>query len=72
MPVHLLHGRADTVVGLDHSVIHAARVRAAGGEAHCHIIERAGHFDLLAPFSPAWAEARSVIMDLLGVEAAES
>ncbi|MDZ7789060.1 MAG: alpha/beta hydrolase [Xanthomonadales bacterium] len=71
VPVHLVHGRADTIVGLDQSVIHAARVRAAGGGAHRHIIERAGHFDLIAPFAPAWAEARSVVMDLLGIEAAE-
>jgi len=68
VPVHLIHGREDAIVALDQSVIHAARIRAAGGEAARHIIEGAGHFDLIAPFAPSWVEVRSVLLALLGLE----
>lgn len=67
-PVQLIHGREDAIVALEHSVVHAARIRAAGGEARRHILEGAGHFDLIAPFAPAWAEVRSVLLTLLGIE----
>lgn len=67
VPVHLVHGRGDDIVPLEQGVIHAARMRAAGGEALRHIVEGAGHFEPIAPFAPAWDEARSVIGELLGV-----
>ncbi|WP_376692929.1 alpha/beta hydrolase [Wenzhouxiangella sp. EGI_FJ10409] len=70
-PVHLIHGREDAIVALKQSVVHAARIRAAGGEARRHILEGAGHFDLIAPFAPAWAEVRSVLLTLLGIERAK-
>lgn len=66
VPVHLVHGRDDGIVPLAQSVIHAARIRAAAGEATRHIIEGGGHYDLIAPFAPAWDEARSTILALLG------
>ncbi|QKK01243.1 MAG: alpha/beta hydrolase [Pseudomonadota bacterium] len=67
VPVYLVHGRVDPIVPLAQSVIHAARIRAVGGAAERHIVEGAGHFDPIAPFAPAWVEARSVILRLLGV-----
>jgi len=67
-PLHLIHGRDDAIVALVQSVVHAARIRAAGGEARRHILESAGHFDLIAPFAPAWAEVRSVLLTLLEIE----
>ncbi len=71
VPVHLVHGREDAIVPLKQSVVHAARIRAAGGEAIRHIIEGAGHFDLIAPFAQAWVESRSVILSLLEIEHAQ-
>lgn len=68
VPVHLVHGRADAIVPVNQSVVHAAHISAGGGEASRYIIERAGHFDLIAPFASAWTEARSVILKTLGVE----
>lgn len=69
VPVHLVHGRQDAIVPLNQSVIHGARIRAAGGEARRHIIEGAGHFDPIAVAAPAWIEARSILMGLLEREA---
>ncbi|NEZ02576.1 alpha/beta hydrolase [Wenzhouxiangella sp. XN201] len=71
VPVHLVHGREDSIVPLEQSVIHAARIRAAGGEAKRHIIESAGHFDLIAPFAEAWVEVRSVILAVLEIDPVE-
>lgn len=71
-PVHLVHGREDAIVPLQQSVVHAARVRAEGGHAQRHIIDQAGHFDLIAPFAPAWSTARKLILSPLGVGADEA
>lgn len=70
-PVHLIHGREDAIVPLNQSVVHAARIRAAGGEARRLIIEGAGHFDLIAPFAQAWVEVRPVLLTLLEIERAK-
>ncbi|RFF27446.1 MULTISPECIES: alpha/beta hydrolase [unclassified Wenzhouxiangella] len=71
VPVHLAHGREDAIVPTNQSVVHAARIRAAGGEAIRHIMEGAGHFDPIAPFAQAWTESRSVVLSLLEIEHAQ-
>jgi acetyl esterase/lipase len=72
VPVHLVHGREDAIVPLEQSVIHAARIRAEDGRAQRHILDEAGHFDLIAPFAPAWSTVRETILSLLGVGADEA
>lgn len=54
VPLRLIHGSADPIVPVDESRSFASRARAAGDDARVEIIPRAGHFDLIAPTSPAW------------------
>ncbi|NBD95163.1 MAG: alpha/beta fold hydrolase [Gammaproteobacteria bacterium] len=65
VPVHLLHGREDAIVPLSQTVVYVNNVNRSGGSARETLIDEAGHFDLIAPFTDAWAEAREVIVDLL-------
>ena len=52
--IRLVHGDADPIVPISQSRTFLARVRADGDRAELDAIAGAGHFDLLAPSSPAW------------------
>jgi acetyl esterase/lipase len=62
VPLRLVHGTGDTVVPLEQSRAFAARL---GGEARYVPIEGAGHFDLIAPTSSAWATVEREIVSLV-------
>lgn len=66
-PVHLVHGREDRIVPLSQTVVYVNNVNRSGGSAKETLVEDAGHFDPIAPFTDAWAEARSVVLRMLGV-----
>ena len=66
MPQRLLHGALDPIVPLDQSARHAARARELGDDARLEVIDGAGHFDLIAPFAPAWAAVEAAVLELLG------
>jgi acetyl esterase/lipase len=68
VPVHLVHGRDDAIVPLSQTVVYVNNVNRSGGSARETLIEDAGHFDLIAPFTEAWEEAREVIVTLLQAE----
>lgn len=63
-PVRLVHGADDPIVPLAQGEAYARAVNAAGGRAHLVAVPAAGHFDVIAPFAPAWrtvlAEVREV------------
>jgi acetyl esterase/lipase len=71
VPVHLIHGREDRIVPLSQTVVYVNNVNRAGGSAGETLVAGAGHFDPIAPFTGAWAKARSVILDLLGEAGAD-
>ncbi|WP_376695542.1 alpha/beta hydrolase family protein [Wenzhouxiangella sp. EGI_FJ10305] len=72
VPVHLVHGREDAIVPLSQTVVYVNNVNRSGGSASETLVSGAGHFDPIAPFAEAWAETRSVILDMLEEEQAES
>lgn len=72
VPVHLVHGREDRIVPLSQTVVYVNNVNRSGGSARETLLEDAGHFDPIAPFTEAWAAARSVVLRMLGEGAEEA
>lgn len=66
VPQRLLHGVLDPIVPIAQSESFAERARAAGDDAQVVRIEGAGHFDVIAPFAPAWKAVLQAIRSLLG------
>lgn len=62
--VRLIHGGSDPIVSPAQSLDYAGRAVAAGDDAETVIIDGAGHFDPVAPFSPFWPQARRAILAL--------
>ncbi|MEP6991197.1 MAG: alpha/beta hydrolase [bacterium] len=67
MPVQLVHGEADPIVPVAQSRKFLARDRAANGTAELHVVPGAGHFDLIAPQSEAWASVLRAVHELVDV-----
>ena len=65
LPFHLVHGALDRIVPVEQSVKLAERARARGDDASLRVIDAAGHFDLIAPFAPAWAAVEQAVLALL-------
>lgn len=66
VPQHLLHGSADAIVPVEQSIRFAERARSRGDRSTAEILEGAGHFDLIAPFAPAWPRIEAAIRTLAG------
>ena len=66
VPVHLIHGREDRIVPLSQTVVYVNNVNRSGGSARETLVAGAGHFDPIAPFTEAWADARSAMLEMLG------
>ncbi|HEV2733554.1 MAG TPA: alpha/beta fold hydrolase, partial [Longimicrobiaceae bacterium] len=56
VPVRLVQGDRDPTVPVAQATGFEAAARAAGDDARVVLLEGAGHFDVVAPFAPAWAE----------------
>lgn len=65
VPQRLLHGALDPIVLLEQSSAYAGKARARGDEVRLVVIEGAGHFDLVAPFAPAWPRIEAAVLALL-------
>jgi acetyl esterase/lipase len=65
VPQRLLHGSLDPFVPLEQGRSFTDRARAQGDDAELAVIEAAGHFDLIAPFSPVWEAVERVVRELL-------
>jgi acetyl esterase/lipase len=65
VPVRLLHGSLDRIVPVEQSQRFADAARAQGDDARVDLIDGAGHFDLIAPFSPVWARIEAAVVSLL-------
>jgi acetyl esterase/lipase len=65
VPVRMIHGAIDSIVPLAQSTEFMLKARAAGDDVRTVIIDGAGHFDLIAPFSVAWAMVLQEVQSLL-------
>lgn len=63
----MLHGDADSIVPRVQSDAFAAAGAMRGDEVRVELVEGAGHFDLVAPFSPAWPQVKAAVLSLLSV-----
>ena len=68
VPVRLLQGAADPIVKLEQASAFVERASAYGEDAQIEFIESAGHFDLIAPFAPAWPAVRDAVLVMLGTD----
>ena len=66
VPSRLVHGDADEVVPIAQSRAFVARAKARGDDARFVEVAGAGHFDLIAPSSPAFDLVAKAIEELAG------
>lgn len=64
VPIRLLHGALDTIVLLQQSQDFAQKARSKGDDVQVSVIQEAAHFDLIAPFSPAWGRVEQTVLTL--------
>lgn len=64
VPVRLVQGALDTIVRPEQSQRFAAKARAHGDDARVVMIDAAGHFDVIAPFAPAFEKVRRAVVEL--------
>jgi acetyl esterase/lipase len=65
VPVRLLQGALDPIVRLEQASAFAERAGAYGEDVRIELIEGAGHFDLVAPFAPAWPAVQAAVLEVL-------
>jgi acetyl esterase/lipase len=65
VPQQLVHGREDSIVPLAMSERYAAAAREKGDRATLVAVEKAGHFDVIAPTSKAWPSVERAVKTLL-------
>lgn len=62
----LINGREDRIIPFVMATDYVAKATAAGDTATLHIIPATGHVELIAPETPAWAEAKRLILSYFG------
>jgi acetyl esterase/lipase len=65
VPARLVQGTLDPIVPVEQARRFADAATAKGDDARLLLLEGAGHFDLIAPSTAAWATVRKSILDLL-------
>ena len=65
VPVRMIHGAIDSIVPLAQSTDFMLKARAAGDDVRVVVVDGAGHFDLIAPFSVAWTMVLQEVQALL-------
>ena len=65
VPQRLVHGGGDPIVPKAQAASFSAEARRQGDDSRVRTIEEAGHFDLIAPFAPAWETVIEEIRALL-------
>jgi acetyl esterase/lipase len=61
VPQELVNGREDTIIPFRMATDYVARATSAGDTATLHTVPATGHVELVAPETPAWAEAKRLI-----------
>jgi acetyl esterase/lipase len=72
VPQTLVNGDADRIIPTRFAIDYAAKMRAAGDAVDVRIMPDQGHVELIAPESPAWAEAKREILKALGLPSVTS
>ena len=62
VPQTLVNGDADRIIPTHFATNYAEKMRAAGDAIKVRIMPGQGHVELIAPESPAWAEAKRAIL----------
>ena len=65
VPTRLVQGDIDPIVFVEQSKRFATQAAAKGDDAQVVLIDGAGHFDLIAPFAPAWSRIERTILSLV-------
>lgn len=65
VPLRLVHGAEDAIVPLAQSSHFAAVARSKGDDAQLLRVDGAGHFDVIAPFAPAWQEVERAVRGMV-------
>lgn len=65
VPQRLVHGERDAIVPAAQGLPFVVEARRRGDDSRMRTIPGAGHFDLIAPFAPAWPEVMDEIRALL-------
>jgi acetyl esterase/lipase len=68
VPVRLLQGALDPIVKLEQASAFAERAGAYGEDVRIELIEGAGHFDLVAPYAPAWSAVQAAVLEVLAAD----
>ena len=66
VPQVLVNGRQDRIIPVAYAEGYAGPMRAAGDDVRVRMVDRAGHVELVAPDTAAWATAAAEIERLLG------
>jgi pimeloyl-ACP methyl ester carboxylesterase len=61
VPRLLLTGADDRAVPPEHGEAYVAGAVAGGEEAEHHVLARSAHFEIVAPWTPAWQEAWALV-----------
>ena len=64
VPVRLVHGAADQIVPVEMGREYEAAARRGGGDVELTVVGGAGHFELIAPRSPAWPAVKAALLSL--------
>lgn len=65
VPQDLVNGREDRIIPFRMATSYVDLARKAGDRAALHTVPDTGHVELIAPETPAWAEARRLILAAL-------
>jgi acetyl esterase/lipase len=68
VPQRHLVGARDLIVPPDYLASYVGAARAAGDDARLEVLPEAGHFELIAPDTPAWPAVRAALRALLAHE----
>ena len=65
VPTRLVHGVEDKIVPVAFSKDYEIAAHKAGDNVRTMVVEKAGHFELIAPGSSAWKTVETTVMELL-------
>jgi acetyl esterase/lipase len=65
VPTRLVQGSIDPIVFVEQAKRFATQASAKGDDAQIVQIDGAGHFDVIAPFAPAWSTIERTILSLI-------
>ncbi len=71
VPQRLIHGARDRIVPLASARAYEAAAKKSGDDVRLTVLDSAGHFELIAPQSSAWATVQDTILSLLGPRSGE-